>query len=176
MSKGAQAIAVEAADYAKKSFEQSTATLEKLVGAKTLDKAIEIQTDYLKTAYEGFVAQSTKLGELYANLAKEAFKPFEGSRSPKATAPSKPSRQLDERPRPRRPALCRAFSLSEPLRRSFGAWRRAAALLGTGAATIWCKPLRPSHSLRDAPRPAMCVDLADAPGATIHWSNGRRRL
>ncbi len=78
VSKGAQAIAVETADYAKKSFEQSTATLEKLLGAKTLDKAIEVQTDYLKSAYEGFVAQSTKLGELYTNLAKEAFKPYEG--------------------------------------------------------------------------------------------------
>jgi hypothetical protein len=77
VSKSAQAIAVETADYAKKSFEQSTATVEKLVGARTLDKAIEIQTDYLKTTYEGFVAQSTKLGELYANFAKEAFKPYE---------------------------------------------------------------------------------------------------
>ena len=78
VSKGAQAIAVETADFAKKSFEQSTATFEKLIGAKSLDKALEIHTDYLKTAYEGFVAQSTKLGELYTNLAKEAFKPYEG--------------------------------------------------------------------------------------------------
>jgi phasin family protein len=78
VSKGAQAIAVEAADYAKKSFEQSTAVVEKLVGAKTLDKAIEIHTDFLKSAYEGFVAQSTKVGELYASLAKDAFKPYEG--------------------------------------------------------------------------------------------------
>ena len=77
MSKSAQAIAVEASDYAKKSFEQSTAMLEKLVGAKTLDKAIEIHTDYLKTSYEGMVAQSTKMGELYASFAKEAFKPVE---------------------------------------------------------------------------------------------------
>jgi hypothetical protein len=78
VSKGAQAIAVETADYAKKAFEQSTATLEKLFGAKTLDKAIEVQSDYLKSTYEGFVAQSTKLGELYTNLAKDAFKPYEG--------------------------------------------------------------------------------------------------
>jgi hypothetical protein len=77
VSKSAQAIAVESADYAKKSFEQGTATLEKLVGARTLDKAIEIQADYLKTAYEGFVAQSTKLGELYSTFAKEAFRPYE---------------------------------------------------------------------------------------------------
>ena len=68
----------EAADFARKSFEQGTATFEKLVGAKSLDKAIEIHTDYLKTSYEGFVAQSTKITELYANVAKEAFKPLEG--------------------------------------------------------------------------------------------------
>ena len=77
LSKNAQAIAVETADYAKKSFEQGTATIEKLVGAGTLDKAIEIQSAYLKSTYEGFVAQSSKFGELYANLAKEAFKPYE---------------------------------------------------------------------------------------------------
>ena len=76
-SMGAQQIAVEQADYAKKSFETSTATLEKLVGAKTLDKAIEIQTDYVKSAYESMVAQSTKMGELYANLMKDAMKPVE---------------------------------------------------------------------------------------------------
>ena len=52
--------------------------LEKLFGAKSLDKAIEIQTDYAKTAYEGFVAQATKIGELYADLAKETYKPYEG--------------------------------------------------------------------------------------------------
>ena len=51
--------------------------MEKLFGAKSLDKAIEIQTDYAKTAYEGFVAQATKIGELYSDLAKEAYKPFE---------------------------------------------------------------------------------------------------
>jgi hypothetical protein len=77
VSKSAQAIAVESADFAKKSFEQGTATVEKLVGAKTLEKAIEIQTDYVRSAYEGLVAQSTKMGQLYANLAKDAFKPYE---------------------------------------------------------------------------------------------------
>ena len=77
MSKGTQAITVETADYAKKAFEQGTATVEKLVGAKTLEKAIEIQADYVRSAYEGFVAQSAKIGELYANLAKDALKPYE---------------------------------------------------------------------------------------------------
>jgi hypothetical protein len=77
LSKATQAIAAEVADYSKKSFEESTKVVEKLLGAKSLDKAIEIQADYAKTAYEGFVAQATKIGELYADLAKETYKPFE---------------------------------------------------------------------------------------------------
>jgi phasin family protein len=78
VSKGWQAIATEFADYSKKSFEEGSAALEKLFGAKTLEKAIEVQSDYAKTAYEGLVAQTTKIGELYTDLAKESYKPLEG--------------------------------------------------------------------------------------------------
>jgi hypothetical protein len=77
LSKSGQAIAVEFADYSKKSFEQSSATVEKLFGVKSLDKAFEVQSEYAKSAYEGFVAQATKIGDLYADFAKEAYKPFE---------------------------------------------------------------------------------------------------
>jgi hypothetical protein len=77
VSKSVQAIAAEAADYSKKSFEEGSAAVEKLFGAKSLDKAMEIQTAYAKSAYEGFVARATKIGELYADLAKETYKPFE---------------------------------------------------------------------------------------------------
>jgi phasin family protein len=78
VSKGWQAIATEFADFSKKSFEDGSAALEKLFGAKSLEKAIEVQSEYAKTAYEGFVAEATKLGELYTDLAKESYKPFEG--------------------------------------------------------------------------------------------------
>jgi hypothetical protein len=78
LSKSVQAIAVEMADYSKKSFEEGAAATEKLFGAKSLEKAIEVQSDYLKTAYESFISESAKLGELYADLAQEAYKPFEG--------------------------------------------------------------------------------------------------
>ena len=77
MSKGAQAIAVEVADYSKKAFEDSSAMLEKLFGVKSIEKAIELQSEFANTSYEGFVAKATKIGELYADLAKESYKPFE---------------------------------------------------------------------------------------------------
>ena len=77
VSKSTQAIAVEMADYSKKAFEDGTAAIEKLFGVKSVDKAIEVQTEYAKTAYEGFMAEASKIGELYADLAKETYKPFE---------------------------------------------------------------------------------------------------
>ena len=77
MSKTGQAIAAELADYSKKSFETGTAALEKLFGVKSFDKAIEVQTEYAKIAYEGFVSKANKIGELYVDLAKETYKPLE---------------------------------------------------------------------------------------------------
>jgi len=78
-SKSAQAIAAEVVDYSKKSIAGSTAAWEKLMGAKTVEGAMEVQSAYLKSSYEDFVAEATKLGELYVDFAKEAYKPFEGA-------------------------------------------------------------------------------------------------
>lgn len=77
-SSGFQAIATAYGDYTKKSFEDTKSFVEKLSSVKSLDKAIEVQTEYAKTAYETFVAESQKIGGLYSDLAKQAYKPFEG--------------------------------------------------------------------------------------------------
>ncbi len=79
LSQSMQTLASEAGEYSKKSFETGSATLEKLFSAKSMEKAIEIQTDYAKQAYEGFVAQATKMGDIYAGMAKDAYKPFESA-------------------------------------------------------------------------------------------------
>jgi hypothetical protein len=72
-----QAIVAEGTDYTKKSVETRLAFVEKLLGAKSFETVIQIQTEYAKTAYGAFVAQAFKMGELYSNLAKAAFKPAE---------------------------------------------------------------------------------------------------
>ncbi|WP_114946811.1 phasin family protein [Microvirga calopogonii] len=84
-SSNSQVIASETADFARKSFEQTSSTLEKLLGVQTFDKAVEIQTAYVKGAYDNLVSQATKMGALYSNLATETMKPYEGLLS-KATA------------------------------------------------------------------------------------------
>jgi phasin family protein len=77
VSKAAQAIVTETSDYTKKSYESGAAAFEKLFSAKSVEAAIEIQTDFAKKAYEDFVAETGKLSGLYADMAKEAYKPFE---------------------------------------------------------------------------------------------------
>jgi hypothetical protein len=74
--KGLTQIADETAAFSKNCYEASNATAEKFFGAKSLDEKITIQTDFAKTTSHEFVAQATKLGALYADLAKDAFKPF----------------------------------------------------------------------------------------------------
>jgi len=76
-NKGWQAIAAEVTDYTKRSFEEGTATVEKLLAAKSFEQAVEIQTGYAKRAYDDYMHQVSKIGGLYADLAKEAYRPVE---------------------------------------------------------------------------------------------------
>lgn len=77
IAKTFQTIAAEATDFSKTSIEANSAYLEKLLGAKSLESAIQIQSEYVKSNYERLVAQATKMRELYTSLGKEAFKPVE---------------------------------------------------------------------------------------------------
>lgn len=79
VTKGWQSIAAETTDYSKKSFEKSRVLAEKLIAVKKLDEAMQLQSDYAKGAYEDFLAEATKLGELYTSMAKEVFKPIESA-------------------------------------------------------------------------------------------------
>ena len=73
-----QTLATAYGNYTKKSFEETKAFVEKLSGVRSLDKAVEIQTEFAKQAYETFVTESQKIRELYSGLAKQSLKPFEG--------------------------------------------------------------------------------------------------
>jgi hypothetical protein len=78
LQSGVHAIATAYSDYAKKSFEDTRSLVEKLSGVKSLDKALEAQTEYARSTYETFLAESQKIAGLYSDCAKQTFKPFEG--------------------------------------------------------------------------------------------------
>ena len=74
-NKGFQAIVGEVTDYSKKAFEEGTRAFQQVAGAKSVEQAVEIQSQFAKKAFEAHIAQMTKLGEMYVSLAQNAFKP-----------------------------------------------------------------------------------------------------
>ena len=64
-----------------RTFEEGTATFEKLLSAKTIEQAFEIQSSFAKRAYDDYMAQMSKLGSFYSEMAKEAYKPVEKAMS-----------------------------------------------------------------------------------------------
>jgi Phasin protein len=85
-----QTIADAYRDCTKKSFQATGSIVEKLMGVHSFDKAIEVQTEFARQAYANFVAESLKIFELYSELAKQIFRPWEGF-----AAQVTPSRVLD---------------------------------------------------------------------------------
>jgi len=76
-NRGFQAIAAEITAYSKKSFDDGTRAFEQLLAAKSLPQVIEIQSQYARMAYEAYVAELSKLGEMYVGLTRNAYKPVE---------------------------------------------------------------------------------------------------
>ena len=77
------AITTAQTDFAKSSFEANKAYFEKLADVRSQDKFLELTTEYAKSAQKTFVAEATKIGELYKTFAQEAFTPFNSGFWPK---------------------------------------------------------------------------------------------
>ncbi len=73
-----QTIANAYVDYTRKSLQESRSFVEKLMGVRSFDNAIEVQTEFARQALENFVAGSQKICELYGKLATQIFRPWEG--------------------------------------------------------------------------------------------------
>lgn len=73
-----QTIANAYRDYTRKSLEEFGSFVEQLSGVRSLDKAMSVQTEFVKRAYENSVAESQKICELHNRLAKQTLDPFKG--------------------------------------------------------------------------------------------------
>ncbi len=76
--KGAEVLHNELYSYSKQSFEGSIAAAKALLGTKSVHEAFELQSDFAKNAFEAYVGQVTKMSEIFASTAKEAFEPIQG--------------------------------------------------------------------------------------------------
>jgi phasin family protein len=72
-----QTIANAYGDYTRKSLEETRSFVEKLGGVRSLDKAMEVQSDFAKQVFDTLVAESQRIRGLHRELARQTFKPLE---------------------------------------------------------------------------------------------------
>lgn len=75
-AKGAEVLGQDMAEYGKKSFEAATATMKSMATVKTPTELFQLQSDYAKSAFDGAVAQASKLTESWLKLAGDVMQPL----------------------------------------------------------------------------------------------------
>ena len=76
-NRGFQALAAEMMNYSKATFDDAVRTWEQLIGVKSLEQAIQIQSDYAKRVYDNHMAELSKLGEMCMSMVRDTSKPVE---------------------------------------------------------------------------------------------------
>ena len=73
---GFREIADEMNEYSMRSFENVFRTWQQFLDARALRQVVELQTRYAQNAYEAYVAEISKLGNLYLSLTRRVSKPL----------------------------------------------------------------------------------------------------
>jgi phasin family protein len=76
-AKGAETLNNEIFAWSKQSMEEAIAQTKALMATKSVHEAFELQSDFAKTQFDGYVAQMTKLGEIMASTTKDSFAPIQ---------------------------------------------------------------------------------------------------
>jgi len=75
-AKNAEALAQEAADYTKKSFESATAAMKRYSAVKSPVELIQLNGEYAKTSFDAAVSEVSKVSETLAKMMGEVFQPL----------------------------------------------------------------------------------------------------
>ncbi|HYZ48344.1 MAG TPA: phasin family protein, partial [Sphingomonas sp.] len=75
-AKAAEALSQQAADTARKNFEQTTAALKTFAAAKTPTEFFQLQSDYARNAFDSIIAETSKNSETLLKLAGDVFQPI----------------------------------------------------------------------------------------------------
>ena len=76
--KGVETLTSEAYAYSRQSLADSITATKAVMSAKSLHEAFEYQSDYAKSAFESYVGELTRFGELFTATAKDSFAPLQG--------------------------------------------------------------------------------------------------
>jgi len=76
VAKGVEDLGQEIAAYAQQAAEKNIATVQKLFAVKNMQDAMDLQAEWAKTAFDGFVAESAKLQDMSMQVGTKASEPL----------------------------------------------------------------------------------------------------
>lgn len=89
-ARGSEELSREVAAFARTNFDASVAAGKALLGAKTFQEVVELQSSYAKSSFESFIAEARKIQELSAKITNDAFAPLNARVNAAAEQFSKP--------------------------------------------------------------------------------------
>jgi phasin family protein len=75
--KGFESFNSEVFAYARKSVEDGVSATKAIMAAKSVDEAIQLQTEFGKNAFETYVDELAKFGDMALALARESAEPMQ---------------------------------------------------------------------------------------------------
>ena len=76
VARAAEDMNAEMMAYSKKAYEDAMAASKEMASARSATEFFEKNTTFAKASFEGFVAQATRMNEMYSVAARQAFAPL----------------------------------------------------------------------------------------------------
>jgi phasin family protein len=75
--KGVETLHNEIYSFSRQSFAESVSAAKAVFGSKSAHEAFELQSDFVKSSFESYVGEVTRLSEIAFAAAKEAIVPLQ---------------------------------------------------------------------------------------------------
>jgi len=75
-TRGAETLGAQALAYSKKSWEEGVNAAQALASAKSVQEAVELQSNFAKTAIESYLAEMNRWTETVSASVKDSWKPL----------------------------------------------------------------------------------------------------
>jgi phasin family protein len=74
--KGAETLSAASLAFSKKSWEDSVAAAQSLASARSVQELVELQTSWAKSAAETYLAEVTRMTDVFTASVKDSFQPI----------------------------------------------------------------------------------------------------
>lgn len=78
-TQGVQQLFSETTALSRKSVETGTEAFQSLLASRSIDRAVQVQLDFVKSAYDGMVSGSSTIGGIVSSTAQGMVKPLESA-------------------------------------------------------------------------------------------------